>query len=64
MKTSFAKVIGLPFVLLATLALAPISSAWAKNSTSLGKGVKCTFVSTPQPNGSVVHVQVCRKSGV
>lgn len=64
MKTSVLKTVCLPMVLLATLALAPVTSTWAKNSMSLGKGVKCTYVSTPQPNGVVVHVQVCRKSGV
>lgn len=64
MQNTNVKTFGLPLLMVATLALAPVTSSWAKNSTSLGKGVKCTYVSTPQANGTVVHVQVCRKSGV
>ena len=56
-------------VLLALVAVASVgyvSTASAKLSgqVSKGKGIKCFFVPTTQPDGSIVHTQVCRKVGV
>jgi hypothetical protein len=36
----------------------------AKNSNSLGGGVKCTWVLVSSIGNTNVHKQVCRKSGV
>jgi len=47
----------------ATSLLAPLTAA-AKNSNSLGKGVKCTWVLVKTDGVTNVYQQVCRKSGV
>ncbi len=46
--------------LVSGLLLAPLSAA-AKNSTSLGHGVKCTWVLVKSVNGVNTYKQVCRK---
>lgn len=47
----------------ATSLLAPLGAA-AKNSNSLGKGVKCSWVLVKTDGITNVYQQVCRKSGV
>ncbi|MFO1326620.1 MAG: hypothetical protein U1F56_04610 [Rubrivivax sp.] len=44
-----------------TLSLAPAAPAWAGNSTSLGHGVKCTWVLVSSVGGVNTYKQVCRK---
>jgi hypothetical protein len=51
-------------VAIATSSLLAPLNATAKNSTSLGKGVKCTWVLVKTEGGTNVYRQVCRKSGV
>lgn len=64
MKKAVLKSLGLSAVLLVAAAVIPTGSAWAKSGVSMGKGIKCKFIPTTQADGSVVHVQVCRKFGV
>lgn len=54
------------FALVAIASAGFVSSASARlnSQKSLGKGIKCYFVPTTQPDGSIVHQQVCRKVGV
>lgn len=40
------------------------ASARLSGQVSQGHGVKCYFVPVTQPDGSIVHTQVCRKVGV
>jgi hypothetical protein len=43
------------------LSLATATPALAKNSVSLGGGVKCTWVLVSSINGTNTYKQVCRK---
>ena len=43
------------------LGLLPAAPAWAGNSTSLGHGVKCTWVLVSSVGGVNTYKQVCRK---
>ena len=52
-------------VVIATMAgLSATASARLNSQVSQGKGIKCFFVPVTQPNGAVIHEQVCRKVGV
>jgi hypothetical protein len=44
-----------------TLSLAAVAPAHAGNSTSLGHGVKCTWVLVSQVGSNYSYKQVCRK---
>lgn len=44
-----------------TLSFGAATPAIAKNSTSLGHGVKCTWVLVSSVNGSNVYKNVCRR---
>jgi hypothetical protein len=56
----------LALVLVGVASAGYVSTASAKLSgqRSLGNGIKCYFVPTTQPDGTIVHQQVCRKVGV
>ncbi|HMV06614.1 MAG TPA: hypothetical protein PKA30_13835 [Accumulibacter sp.] len=43
------------------LSLSAVAPAAAKNSVSLGGGVKCTWVLVSSVNGTNTYKQVCRK---
>ncbi|MBL8399052.1 MAG: hypothetical protein JNL84_13075 [Candidatus Accumulibacter sp.] len=43
------------------LSLVTVAPATAKNSVSLGGGVKCTWVLVSSVNGTNTYKQVCRK---
>lgn len=47
----------------AALLVSPLSASAGEgnSSTSVGKGIKCRWVSIVQPDGTVVRQQVCSK---
>ncbi len=51
-------------VAVATAGYVSTASARLNGQISLGKGIKCFFVPVVQPDGTIVHQQVCRKVGV
>ena len=53
-----------PLVFQPNAALAAPAMVQAKNSNSLGKGVKCSWVLVSSTGSNNVYQQICRKSGV
>jgi hypothetical protein len=65
MKSKLVKVtVGLALVAIASAGFMSTASAKLSGQRSMGNGIKCYFVPTTQPDGSIVHQQVCRKVGV
>lgn len=62
LQTRTSKLLSLLAVGMLSVTLA--TPATAKNTISLGKGVKCYYVTTQTGPASYTHVQVCRKVGV
>jgi outer membrane lipoprotein-sorting protein len=64
-KSKFLKaMLGLALVVVTSAGYVSTASAKLSGQVSQGKGIKCYFVSTTQPDGTIVHTQVCRKVGV
>lgn len=60
MNKTIARLVAFLFAV-SSLSLASIAPAVAKNSSSLGHGVKCTWVLVSSVNNVNTYKQVCRK---
>jgi hypothetical protein len=60
MKYAIARIVS-GLIASSVLAFALVGPAAAANSTSLGHGVKCTWVLVSSINGTNTYKQVCRK---
>jgi hypothetical protein len=63
-KVTSKVLLAIAVVALTSVGYVSTASARLPSQTSQGHGIKCFFVPVTQPDGSIVHEQVCRKVGV